>query len=219
MDQPVPDYLNPGVPAGLPHFEAPVVEATPESLAGYGELVDDPEDRPIEIVPWPVAGWRKLDPSTGDEGGTTEGIFDFIWEGDTLRGRNAAVNGDYILGWAVDPATAKGGERSELPEQVLLWHLNYHPDGGQLFFPLERSAFMAPLALPGDDLKPEDIKIFHVQGGKGLYIHPSIWHEGIFPLSPASRVFDRQGKVHARVSCDLAREFGVLLKVPLRTPA
>lgn len=219
MEQPVPNYLNPGVPAGLPLYEAPVITATPESLEGYGELVSDPEERPIEIVPWPVPGWRKLDPNTGDEGGTTEGVFDFTWEGDTLRGRNAAVGGDYVLGWAVDPAEAKVGERVELPEQVLLWHLNYHPDGGQLFFPLDGSAFMAPLALPGDDLKPEDIKIFFVEAGKGLYIHPSIWHEGIFPLSPRSRVFDRQGKVHARISCDLAREFGFLLKVPLRAPA
>ena len=29
MDQPVPNYLNPGVPAGLPLYEAPVIAATP----------------------------------------------------------------------------------------------------------------------------------------------------------------------------------------------
>ena len=32
------------------------------------------------------------------------------------------------------------------------------------------------------------------------------------------RVFDKQGKVHARVSVDLAGEFGVLLAVPLTPP-
>jgi ureidoglycolate lyase len=34
-------------------------------------------------------------------------------------------------------------------------------------------------------------------------------------VSPTGRFFDKQGKVHARVSCDLAREFGMLLAVPL----
>ncbi|MBI3199735.1 MAG: ureidoglycolate hydrolase, partial [Rhodospirillales bacterium] len=37
----------------------------------------------------------------------------------------------------------------------------------------------------------------------------------VFPVTPAGRFFDKQGKVHARVSCDLAHEFGVLLSVPL----
>jgi hypothetical protein len=40
-------------------------------------------------------------------------------------------------------------------------------------------------------------------------------HEGVFPVTATGRFFDKQGKVHARVSCDLAREHGVLLAVPL----
>ena len=36
----------------------------------------------------------------------------------------------------------------------MLWHCNYHPDGGQLFFPLEARPFLVPLALPGDDVRP-----------------------------------------------------------------
>jgi hypothetical protein len=34
-------------------------------------------------------------------------------------------------------------------------------------------------------------------------------------VTPAGRFFDKQGKVHARVSCDLGAEFGVLLSVRL----
>ena len=34
-------------------------------------------------------------------------------------------------------------------------------------------------------------------------------------MSPTGRFFDKQGRVHARVSCDLAGELGVLLNVPL----
>jgi ureidoglycolate lyase len=37
----------------------------------------------------------------------------------------------------------------------------------------------------------------------------------VFPVTPTGRFFDKQGKVHARVSCDLANEFGILLNVPL----
>jgi ureidoglycolate lyase len=99
---------------------------------------------------------------------------------------------------------------------VLLWHLNYHPDGGQLFYPLEKRPFVVPVALPGDDLKPEDVVALWCDGSKGLYINPGIWHEGIFPVEDNQRFLDRQGRVHARVSCDLGEEFGVYLSVPLK---
>jgi ureidoglycolate hydrolase len=99
--------------------------------------------------------------------------------------------------------------------RVLLWHCNYHPDGGQLFWPIDGQPFVVPVALPGDDLKPESFVAFWSDGSFGIYIHPGIWHEGVFPVTPTGRFFDKQGKVHARVSCDLAREFGMLLSVPL----
>src|SRR4051794_32297900 len=53
----------------------PLVRATSESLKGFGEIVLDPKTHKVQIVPWPVRGRRKLDPGTGDEGGTTEGVF------------------------------------------------------------------------------------------------------------------------------------------------
>ena len=67
----------------------------------------------------------------------------------------------------------------------------------------------------GQDVKPEDFVAFWSDGTFGIYIHPGIWHEGVFPVTPGGRFFDKQGKVHARISCDLAREFGVLLGVQL----
>jgi ureidoglycolate lyase/seryl-tRNA synthetase len=60
---------------------------------------------------------------------------------------------------------------------------------------------------------------FWCDGSKGLYIHPGIWHDGIFPVSDQQSFLDRQGRVHARVSCDLAMEFGVYLSVPLHATA
>jgi hypothetical protein len=203
----VADYLNPDLPRGLSRVTMPVVDATEAALDGYGRLVDDPSACVIEIVRWPAKGTRPVDPDTGDEGGTTEGTFVSEWKGDVLYGRNDAVGGHYILAYGEDPATADPGHDRD-PRRILLWHANYHPDGGQLFFPLEPKPFLVPLALPGDDVKPEDFVCFRFDGTRGLYIHPDIWHEGVFATRGMHRFFDKQGAVHARVSVDFAREFG-----------
>jgi Ureidoglycolate lyase len=213
MQAPI-DYLNPNLPAGLARVSMPVVEATAETLAGYGRLVDDPEDCPVEIVRWPAQGTRPIDPGTGDEAGTTEGVFVSEWKGDILYGRNEAVGGHYILAYAQPPERARI-DHADPPQRMMLWHANYHPDGGQLFFPLDGGPFYVPLALPGDDVTPERFVAFRFSGQKGLYIHPNIWHEGVFTLSGTQRFFDKQGAVHARVSVDFAREFGCLLEAAI----
>jgi Ureidoglycolate lyase len=217
MDPGTPiDYLHPNLPAGLPSVLMPVVDATPAALKGYGHLVADRADCDIEIVRWPAVGSRPVDAGTGDQGGTTEGVFISEWRGDILYGRNEAVDGNYILAYAVPPESART-DHSESPRRMLLWHANYHPDGGQLFFPLQRAPFYVPLALPGDDLTPERFICFRFDGREGLYIHPNVWHEGVFGLSGTQRFFDQQGAVHARISVDFAREFGCLLEAPINS--
>jgi len=213
MNPPI-DYLHPNLPAGLPVVSMPVREATPESLQGYGYLVEDPKDCKIEIVRWPAPGKRAVDADTGDQGGTTEGIFVSEWKGDILYGRNAAVDGYYILAYAQAPESAQTGH-TRPPQRMLLWHANYHPDGGQLFYPQQRQPFYVPLAMPGDDVRPEHFVCFRFEGSQGLYIHPNIWHEGVFGLRGTQRFYDRQGAVHARVSVDFAREFNCLLGAPI----
>ena len=192
----------------------PVVEATVQTLEGYGRLIEDPEKCKIEIVRWPASGWRAVDEDSGDEGGTTAGVFVSEWQGDVLFGRNEAVNGEYILAYGTEPGMADRTHRRD-PERILLWHANYHPDGGQLFFPLEREPFVVPLALRGNDVRPQDFVCFRFDGGQGLYIHPNTGHEGVFSLRGTRRFLDRQGAVHARVSIDFAREFGCLLEALL----
>lgn len=215
MTTTVPDYLNPKIPAGLKRLQIPVIRGTAESLAGYGSLIaGDPEDFPVEIVRWPAQGWRPVDTDCGDEGGTTHGIFVSEWKGDVLYGSNEAVGGHYILGYATEPTLAREDHHAA-PEQILLWHCNYHPDGGQLFYPQERKPFVVPLALAGDDVQPEDFVCFWFDGSCGLYIHPNIWHDGVFTLEGKQRFFDKQGAVHARVSIDFAREFQCLLEAPV----
>ena len=208
------DFLHPDLPAGLGRVTMPVVDATDETLRGYGHLVSDPADCSVELVRWPARGSRPIDADTGDQGGTTEGVFVSEWQGDILYGRNEAVGGHYILAYARPPEEART-DHAEPPGRMLLWHANYHPDGGQLFFPLDRAPYLVPLALPGDDVTPERFVCFRFAGDKGLYIHPDIWHEGVFGLRGKQRFFDRQGAVHARVSVDFAREFGCLLEAVL----
>lgn len=215
MTPDAPNDLDPQVPAGLPRVRMPVRRATDAGLEGLGFLVDDPERVDVEIVRWPARGWRPVDPDSGDEGGVTVGVFYAAWKGDVLYGRNGAVGGHYLLAWATDPGEARE-DRDFIPERMLLWHANYHPDGGQLFFPLEPRPFVVPLAPPGDDVRPEDFVCWWFDGSRGLYIHPDVWHEGVFPVSGAQRFHDVQGAVHARVSVDLAREFGVLLEAGVR---
>ncbi len=209
-----PDYLNPHVPPDVTRLRLPVVRASSETLKGYGNLVQDPTECEVAITRWPAHGWRPVDANTGDEAGVREGVFESTWRGDILIGTNSAVDGEYILGYAELPHIADATHTRE-PSRVLMWHANYHPDGGRMFFPLECKPFVAPLALPGDSVRPEDFVCFWFDGSQGLYIHASIWHEGVYALSGSQRFVDRQGAVHACVSVDFPREFNCVLEVPL----
>jgi hypothetical protein len=48
--------------------------------------------------------------------------------------------------------------------------------------------------------------------------HPNVWHGAIVPLADRAQLLDRQGRVHARVSVDFAKECGCYLAVPLPSP-
>ena len=216
MDDTSTNYIfDPSERPKLPLFDVPLVKATEASVRQYGELISDPENYQLEIVQWPAQGWRQVDPGTGNEGGCVEGIFSGRWIGHILYGSNEAVGGEYVLGWSANAPWTNIETTKYAEDCVLLWHMNYHPDGGQLFYPLDKSPFVVPVALPGDDFKPSDVVGFWFDGSCGFYIHPNIWHEGIFPISNHQRFLDRQGRVHARISCDVAHEFGTYLCVPL----
>ena len=196
-------------------IEIPLIEATNQNLKGYGYLVNDFDQCEIEIVTWPKQGWRNIEEGTGNEGGTTEGPFETWWEEGILYGRNTAVehkgeydkDGRYLLGYSSYPDDFSYHLTNEDPSQIYIWHVNYHPDGGQLFFPEGNKPFISPLALPGDDIQPNNFKAFYFDGSQGLYIHPNIWHEGVFPTKGRATFKGKQGKVHARVSIDLLKEF------------
>jgi ureidoglycolate lyase len=178
--------------------DTPLVVATPESLKGFGLLVDDPETFPIEIVQWPAQG-------------------EFCWQGETLYARNNAVGDSYLFGWSTWPEEAARTSTARR-ERALIWRANYHPDGGQLFHPLNGQSFVVPLALPGDDATPESFVTFWCDGRQALYLHPNVWHGAVVPHADEATFLDRQGRVHARVSIDFVREFGCYLGASLRRP-
>jgi len=194
----------------------------------YGRVLHSKDECSVErgnfeIKPWPVQGWRKLDPGTGDEAGTTEGAFHLWWEGDFYRGKNTAVatsNNCYLAGFGTMPENANKDHPKGFGTEIYLWMSDYHPDGGQLFWP-ERDDVPFVVCLGkntfGDDIKPEDMRAFFVPAGKGVYFHPGTWHNEVY-ISPGhapAAFFTRQGKVHARVSVSWAAEFGAILRLPL----
>ena len=205
--------------SSINNVEIPIIEATNDNLKGYGYLVDDFDQCEIEIATWPKQGWREIDEGTGNEGGTTDGPFEAWWDKGILYGRNNAVehkseydkDGKYLLGYSYDPNEPNKNLTKDDPERIYIWHVNYHPDGGQLFFPNDKKSFISPLALPGDDIQPNNFIAFYFNGSQGLYIHPNIWHEGIFPTQGSAIFKGKQGKVHGRVSIDLLKEFNSLL--------
>lgn len=235
-----------GVNSAINIIDIPVVKVRSNTdLEGYGFLVNDPseftaEDKTFEIKKWPVAGWRQLDPETGDEAGTTEGTFEVHWAGDFYRGKNLAintVNNTYLDGIGCsnpekaqesEPGYGMGEECSDFGNCIYLWMTDYHPDGGQLFFPLNVDAdqdsnqgmpFFVCLAKNtiGDDITPQDMRGFCIPPGKGIYIHPGTWHNGFYinKTYRSATCFTRQGRVHARVSCSWVEEFNCMLRLNL----
>ena len=227
-------YQSPQIPSAVDVHEVPIVKASDESLMGYGRLVDDPqnftvENGSFEIVPWPHAGWRSLDPGTGDEGGTTEGAFRLFWQDGNLFGENLALAttaNKYLLGLGALPdqsaefdAPPQSTDIQQI-DHVYVWYSDYHPDGGQMFYS-QHSPFVANLAPAlGDTIRPEDFTAFYVEAGKGLYIHPGVWHNAVYvkPEYAPTDIFGRQGKVHARISVRWTEEFNKVLRVPLSLP-
>ena len=57
-------------------------------------------------------------------------------------------------------------------EQLYLWMSDYHPDGGQLFWPAERIPFMVCLGQKehGDNIQPAHMRAFLIPAGSGVYL-------------------------------------------------
>lgn len=194
---------------------APLVRATAESLKGYGHLVGDFAAGKVTIVTWPQPGWRPIVDGTGNEGGVVEDTFEMVRRGQVQHAVNHAVGRSYVTGWFDDPATAREDAAPRDAKLLYTHEANYHPDGGQIFFPRAGAAFVALLAKAGDDVMPEDFVAFQFDGRYGVHIDPGVWHQPVFPVGERATFDDRQGKVHACVAIDFVSEFKTYVAVPL----
>ena len=117
------------------------------------------------VEPWPVHGKRPLHPGTGKAGNIVQGRVENHWDGDLCKQTNKSrPDGNYTLGRLA--ATSSPSNRNH----VMCRGLNYHPDGGQVFYPTAGNAFVMLLALPGDDVKLEDFVAFYFDGSCGMQI-------------------------------------------------
>lgn len=199
-----------------PHYQVESVVATPDNFKDYGHFVEDYENEDVIIKPWPVKGWRKLMGNTGTEGGIAEGKFEYKYlkkDNQTyLSAISHAVGGDYTTGINYLPTD------KDIPDYILTREANYHPDSGQVFYPInsiDPTPFILLLALPGDDIKLEDFVAFKFDGVRGAQIKPDIWHQPLYPLVKDSTFMTKQGKVHGCVGVDTITEFDTWLKVDL----
>src|SRR5580698_4130615 len=195
-----------------------LVAATSETLRDYGHIVPDFARGSVTIVTWPQPGWRPIVSGTGNEGGIVEDSFAMERRGEIQHAVNHAVGRSYITGWFADPATASHQREAADTSRIYTHEANYHPDGGQIFWPRDGVPYVALLARPGDDIRPEDFVAFYCDGSFGIHIDPNVWHQPMFPLAPLALFDDRQGRVHACVAVDFVGEFGCYLEVPLKLP-
>jgi ureidoglycolate lyase/seryl-tRNA synthetase len=194
----------------------PLTLATPASLRGFGRIVTDFAGESVAITTWPQPGWRPVVAGTGNEGGCVEECFVMAREGEVLHAVNRAVGRHYITGWFADPASASTTRTALDCSRLYTHEANYHPDGGQIFAPRDGAAFVALLAPPGDDVRPEDFVAFYCDGSFGIHIDASVWHQPVFPLAESATFDNRQGRVHACIAVDFVSEFGCYLEVPLQ---
>jgi ureidoglycolate lyase len=166
-------------------------------------------------VTWPQPDWRPIVAGTGNEGGIVEDFFAMERRGEIQHAVNKAVGRSYITGWFADPATASERREPRDTSRIYTHEANYHPDGGQIFFPRGGTPFVALLARAGDNVRPEDFVAFLCNGSFGIHIDPGVWHQPVFPLAPFAVFDDKQGRVHACVAVDFVGEFGCYLEVPL----
>jgi ureidoglycolate lyase len=132
----------------------PLVAATDDALRGYGHIVPDFAHGRVTIITWPQPGWRPIVSGTGNEGGIVQDSFAMQRHGEVQHAVNSAVGRSYITGWFADPATASPDRQPTDTSRIYTHEANYHPDGGQIFSPRDRAAFVALLAKPGDDVMP-----------------------------------------------------------------
>lgn len=183
----------------------PLKVATEENTRHFGRFVTDFKKEEVWLSPWPRPDWRPI--RRGTE------IFTEIetrevrnkWEGE--KWRSITKNRD--------EAFLPPGVATEDRGHVLSRMANYHPSGGQVFYPAWGNSFVLVLAQPGDNVKPEDFLAFYFDGKSGFQVNVNVWHQAIFSEEDETFFLTKHSKVHPCIEVDILQEFGRYLKVPL----
>lgn len=199
----------------LQSYYVPIIKANAENFKEYGNFVYNYEKEKVIIEPWNINGKRKLYPGTGIGGGIAEGKFSYKYNNNLLYANNEAVGGSYITGLTV---MNDSNDNNEEEKYIITREANYHPDSGQVFYPLSPVPFILLLALPGDDIQASDYLGFYFDGTYGCQIKPNIWHQPVYPLVNEAYFMTKQGAVHACVCYDSVIEENITLKIKLKAP-
>ena len=117
--------------------------------------------------------------------------------------RLATYDCDGLTGWRAQPAcVALPGSAPEVQAVLRLCAREGIP-------------FVAVLAKPTDDVRPEDFVAFQCDGSFGIQIFPEVWHQPAAPIGQRMTIDNKQGRVHACVDFNALTEFGCYLEVPL----
>ena len=168
---------------------------------------------------WPAQGWRPVDANSGDQGGVTEGLFEFAWlrrhpvRPQPCGGRQLPVRLEHLAGGRgrrARPAARAGADLArQLPSRRRPADLaDARPE-------LRRPARAARRRRDAGRASPASGATDRAASTS----RPNVWHGAFVPHDDDATFLDRQGRVHARVSVDFPKEFGCYLAVPLGRPA
>lgn len=179
-----------------------VIKATPESVKEYGRIIDD-KNAELDIVTWPKMGWRAIAEGTGNRAGKACHIFEIRWDNYCCYATDHEYKQEYFIGWFAHQA-------------IVTHEVDYHPDGGQILYPLNHKPFILVVALPGDDVLLKDFVAFYFDGTVGFHINPGVWHQLPFPVKESLELYSSQNALYTCVDCDFIEEFDCLLAIDLK---
>jgi hypothetical protein len=218
--------------------ESDYLNASHETLAGYGKFIDTPHNPPpIEQVPYQdpdSRSWRTQDAGTGINQAVIQGDFSSSFKSETrsIEATNLAVkskgaeNADYTIGW----------ESETDPYAMRVVEFNNHKDAGQQFILKKGKASLFLLGstpmgtcpntlvkknVHSDNIDPlTDLIVISLQKGEALEVGPSIYHQPLYPIDKTNDVcaYSIQGSIHNCTTCNFVKELGVDVSLRLQTP-
>ena len=64
----------------------------------------------------------------------------------------------------------------------LRYHLNYHTDAGQAYYPSRHGPVVFLVGAIGERPEPEDVRAFYTDGSVGICFRAGVWHDVPIPL-------------------------------------